>query len=496
MPEATPAPRTLWMMLRKSLCGAFLPATLAWSGAVAHPEPGLPDPPPPAQAEPGTAVPDAPAESAATEPPFAPVTLARPVEIRARLATGGSFEGRMERWDARALHGTFGTRTWRELAVADARRVFMQVMDRTSAAQWLVLGELLAAAPEGRAWADEAFRHAARAGAGDDSIAAARARAATEAARRADRERAQAERRLRSGGAGGSGGDAAPAAPPVAWPVLTEDEQANAAAECRRAFAGALETAGQPPGIVETRYFLLGGDIPREDLERLGREMDTACDRGRALLGLGAEGTPFWGKPSLIACATEDAGAVAAAAVARVRLAPGERGHLRTDGPRVDLIAWRGTDASAFRAEVNRLVGRALLHRAYTGAAVPLWVEAGVAEAVARRSDAGAAVDRRRRPVALRYLRGGGQAIHVLSLARDAGDWPGPDEVGPAVGYLAVEFLLARGPEPFVSWIRAMKGGKRWELALDEAYARAFARVPLGAAMNGWYLTNDGEPTR
>lgn len=465
-------------MLRKCLCGVCLPAILAWGGGVALPSERSGE--------------RAQAASAAADQPFAPVVLARPVEIRARLATGATFAGHLNGWDARTLRGTFGTRAWRELALPDTRRVFMQIMDRTNASQWLVLGELLAVAPEGRTWAEEAFRQAARTGATEEAITAARGRAATEATNRAERARLEAERRLRPGGASGGASTAAPS--PTPWPALTSAEQTDAASECRRAFTQALEVAGQPSGVVETRFFLIGGDLPREELERIGREMDAACDGGRSLLGLSAEGTPFWGKPSLMACATEDSFAVAAAAVARERAAPGQRALLRTKGPRTDIIAWRGSDGTAFRTAVLREVGRAVLHRAHSPAVLPVWVEEGVADAVARGPGTTSPVDRERRPMALRYLRGGGQAQHVLNLNREAGDWPGPDGVGPAVAYLAVQYLLSHGTECFAKWVQAMKSGQACPDALVTAYGKS--HVPLGASINGWYSTNDGEPLR
>lgn len=449
------------------------------------------------------AAPGAGAFAHGAAPQDATVTLARPVDVRARLLSGGTFAGKLECWDATSLHGSFGTRGWNQLVAADLRRIYAQVMTRTNGAQWLTLAELLASSSDGAPLAEDAFKQAKQHGQTDEQVAAARARAKQAAEDRAQREREESEKRLKGDAPRGTGQGAesptstastASPAPFALWPVLTTAQQADAAAATRKNMAHALDVAGIRADPVESRFFVIGGDLPKGDLERLGRDMDAAVLWGMAILGLPTETAPFWGKPTMLAVATEDTYSVAEAALYNAKVAPGQQAALHVEGPMVSMTAWRGNDATGFRTAALQQVARALLYRAHSGAPLPEWAESGFADWVARGTDTRAPIDRDRRAKGLAFLRGGGQAAAVMASSAANGTWPGPGGTGPAAAYLVVDFMIAERPSQLALWVGAIKGGAPWEDALKRVYGVTAAE--LGASVNLWYRTNDGAPRR
>ena len=79
-------------------------------------------------------------------------------------------------------------------------------------------------------------------------------------------------------------------------------------------------------------------------------------------------------------------------------------------------------------------------------------------------------VDKERRPQALDYIRSGGSVADVMRLNYQDGTWPGPNAIGYAVGYAIVELMVRQQADAFGRWIRAVKGGKNWEVALREDF--------------------------
>jgi len=110
-------------------------------------------------------------------------TLDRPIEVRARTVTGSTFAGKLTSWTESGFDGSFGERQWLDLVAPDLKRVFGQVMDRKRAAHWVLLGELLASAKDGRKLSDEAFGQARKLGAPAADVDAARTRGAAAAIR-------------------------------------------------------------------------------------------------------------------------------------------------------------------------------------------------------------------------------------------------------------------------------------------------------------------------
>ena len=414
-------------------------------------------------------------------------TPARPVEVRGRLVTGASFSGKVERWDLQGISGAFGTRAWGDFVANDVRRIFMQLMDKASAPQWMALGELLGGIPDGVKQAEDAYRSAKAAGASAADIDAARARAKDALAARNERDRMERERRLQTDVAG-DGADAKP------WPVLTDAERAAACDTMRDGARKALEVAGIPFEPVETTYFTLCGDLPAAEMQRWGRELDAMYARVGEVLGLPRDVNLFWGKCVILAFQKEDTFKLVEAAVFNHKAMPGLRGVCHMQGPRTTVSLFRGNDELQFAATLVHETTHGIMHRWGTPMRLPDWANEGFAEWVARACVPRSGVDASRRPQGLAFFRGGGDATKVMALDGAAGTWPGDNAIGYSVGYLLVDLMIAEKPSGFAAWVKAVKGGKPWRDSLASDFGADPARLAAGAS--AWYRTNDGAPRK
>ncbi|MFO0962315.1 MAG: hypothetical protein U0625_05350 [Phycisphaerales bacterium] len=452
-------------------------------GAVfADPPAGAPASAPPASAPPAAA------------PDAWPRTLAKPIEIRARLATGGSFAGTLESWDLQTLTGSFGTRSWSELATADLRRVFTQVMDRRSATQTLALAELLASATDGARASEELFRSAAQLGATPEQIDAARTRARGALAARAERDRAERERRLREKQGGAPAAPATPdgAAPaaPTPWPGITEADRTAARAAVRESARAALEIVAVRADPLETPHFLLAGDLPAAELRQWGQHLECAYERATAALGIQPNAEILVGPVLVLAFEKEDSFKLVEAGSFKSKPVAGARSAFHAEGPRTSIVAWRGNDPQQLAATLLMDAARAVLHRHLSAAPLPEWAETGFAWWCAHACMPQGSAVNTRRAQGLAFLRQGGDPARVMASTAAAATWPGA--AGEPVGYLLVDLMIAEHPERFAAWVRAVKGGKPWTQALAEDFGVAPAALAQGAST--WYRTNDGAP--
>lgn len=413
--------------------------------------------------------------------------LARPIQVRGRLATGANFTGSLQAWGPEGLRGSFGSHRWDELVAADLKRIYQQVMDRRDAAQWLRLGELLLGVAGGERFADEAFAQAKRLGAAPDAVAAARTRGIGAAAEREERERMDQERRLQDRVLA----DDATARP---WPVLTDAERTKALETMRAEAKSALDAVGISFDPVETDRFIVCGDVPKAQLQRWARDLDTMYARVAEVLDVPKDVNLFWGKAVILAFRTQDTFQVVEAAAFRHKAAASLRGICHQRGPQVYISVYLGNDELDFASTLVHEATHGVVHRWVTAARLPEWANEGFAEWVARACVPRSPVDANRRPQGLAFFRQGGDATKVMALDGAKGTWPGDNAIGYSVGFLLVDLMIAERPRQFAQWVRAVKGGKEWR----EALAAEFGMTPeaLAQAASRWYRTNDGPPRR
>ena len=310
-------------------------------------------------------------------PAAAQGTLERPVEVRARTVTGATFVGKLTSWTEDGFTGSFGDRLWSDLVAPDLRRVYAQVMDKSSAAHWLRLGELLAAAKDGKKLADDALGQARRLGATAEQVDAARARAAGAAKAREERDRMDRERRLQRD----TLPDDATARP---WPVLSDSDRTAATAAMRKVGAEAMEVVGVRAEAVETDFFIVTGDLPKPELQRWGRELDAMYARVADMLQVPKGINLFWGKAVVLLYERQETFRLSEASVFRVKAPATLRGICHMTGPQVAISAYRGNDEAEFASTLVHETLHGIVHRYATPARLPDWANEGFAEWIAR----------------------------------------------------------------------------------------------------------------
>lgn len=423
----------------------------------------------------------------------AEIVLERPIEVRTRTASGASVRGLVERWCAETFSGSFGTRRWDEFAPLELNRVYRMLMDDRSAAQWVVLGERLLEQQGGERLAETAFQRARRLDRTiEPRIDAARTRAA-------ERRRILAEQRLRDILPEGDDFGAAP------WPILTDSEQEAAIAEMKRDAERIMRDAGVALPLYETRYFLLYSELPERETARWGAQLDGMYEMVTQLLHVERGLNLFWGKAVVFIWPSRDRFRVVEAAAFGQRVAEGVIGLCHMAGPKVFVNSVLHPDELQFTAVLLHETTHGIMHRFLTPARLPTWANEGFAERIAHlamvRANLRSPVDSQRRPQALRYIRQGGDVVRVMRMNYRDGSWPGEEAIGYAVGYLLCAYMLdvvpgvgpssgrERSRDRFKEWVVAIKGGRPWERALEEAFGLTVEQ--LAASVQRWHRTND-----
>jgi len=337
-------------------------------------------------------------------------TLDRPVEVRGRLITGAAFAGKITSWTTDRFVGSFGEYGWSDLVAADLRRIYVQVMDRKSAPLWINLGELLTGVKGGTQFADDAFSQAKRLGAAPDAIDAARTRGKAAFAAREERERMDREKRLQDDVLP----DDATAKP---WPVLTDAERAQAVDRMRQEAVAAMQVAGVTAESVETDMFLMYGDLPRAELQRWGRELDSMYARVADVLAVPKGVNLFWGKAVILAFQKQDTFRLAEAAIFNHKAPPNLRGVCHMKGPQVYINIYRGNDELEFASTLVHETTHGIVYRYATPVQLPDWANEGFAEWVARTCVPRSKVDASRRPQGLAFFRQGGDAGKIMAMS-------------------------------------------------------------------------------
>ena len=117
------------------------------------------------------------------------------------------------------------------------------------------------------------------------------------------------------------------------WPVLTDAQRADATERMRQEAVAALEVAGIKPESVETDSFLPYGDLPRGELQRLGKQLDAMYERVAGMLAVPKGVNIFWGKAVILCFEKQDTFRVVEAAVFKMKAPPSLRGICHMRGP-------------------------------------------------------------------------------------------------------------------------------------------------------------------
>jgi tetratricopeptide (TPR) repeat protein len=412
-------------------------------------------------------------ESFAVDPPRA---------VSFRLADGVRIGGELTSWSAAGCDGSFGGRRWADIMPGDFEKVVIRVMDADRPEHWVTFGAALLRLGRDEK-AERAFERAVQIDP-EASTLIEKSRAEIAAVREQERARQAAIEAEKLSTRTPEARDW-PAAP---WPALTPAEQQQAVLAVRAEAERMLTDAGAAPAPIDAVHFIVYSDLDRRDAAILARRLDLMHQRLAALLGLTPGDRLPYGKVAVFIFRDQD----------HFRLIETQAfDHLPSRdviavahpvGPMVLLNAWRAPGDGAFDAALLHHAVHALMHRHLTPRRLPAWANCGLADFLTATALDDSIVDDRMRPLALQFVRGGGNVNAVLGEGYLGDWWPGPDRLGPAVGHLVVELMTRSNHRGFVSWLNAVKLGKDWEQALQEDFG--LSRADLVRLFVQYYRVN------
>lgn len=268
------------------------------------------------------------------------------------------------------------------------------------------------------------------------------------------------------------------------WPALGEAQWLAALHEVRAEAQRRSDAANLPGGddVLETSRFIMHTDVPRPQAARLMLLLEKACDALERILPTPPAQQPqrqpgddqrgfqprFYGKCVVMLFDQHDAFVKAQADVFNQLVPLGLVGICHPDGPQTYVAAHRCQDDSLLEWTLVHETVHAWMHRWITPKRLPPWANDGIADYIADQVVRNSHVGRERRQNALAFIRGGGNLAGVLDLTYADADWPGPKDVGPALGALVVELMIREQPAAFARWARSVKHGRDWREALQD----------------------------
>jgi hypothetical protein len=412
-----------------------------------------------------------------------PVSPETPLRVAFRLSDGVRLSGHLTAWSDEFFDGSFGRRRWTELMSADAETILRQLIDAEAAPDWVLVGEIMLELQDERR-AERAFRRALDVdGEASPLIDEARARVEKRRAEREAQQKIIEAQRLRTMTPEGLDW------PVTHWPALSVAEQQAALAAVRGEADRILEEAGTPLSPVNSQFFLVYSDLDRRETAQWARRLDLLYRQLSRLLYWPEQQSIFRGKAVVFIFKDRDLFRLVEAQ-AFDHLTPRSVGAIMH--PRDQLVFINThflADERAFGAALLRQATYAFMHCYITPRRLPAWANDGLADYMAATLLQDSIIDEKRRPLALRFVRSGGNVGSLLELTYRDAAWPGRDEIGPAVGHLMVELMILQHQARFVGWIASVKSGKPWEEALQQDYG--MAKGPLIGLFTQYYTVND-----
>jgi hypothetical protein len=400
------------------------------------------------------------------------------------MADGVRVRGELTTFDREGIDGSFGRREWTELHREDISRLHLRLMDQNAAATWINLGRILLLAEGGEKEAERAFARATRLDEHcEAAIIAAREYAAEAIRVRRELEAAIAREQLRTGNPEDGPWQAQP------WPALDEAQQKSSLLAMKAESQKILQRAGMEIEPIETEFFLFYSDMDRRETAKWALELDKMYRRLANTFNRSPAENIFWGKAAIFVF-KERSRFELVEADSFGQLAPRwSAGFCHSRGPQVFVSFFRQPEDLDFAAILVHESVHGFLHRYRSPQRLPAWANEGFADYVAATLFERSPVDSLRRPLALKFIRSGGDVSAILDLTYASDSWPGPESIGYAVGYLLVELMIRDRPRAFGAWVDAIKDGKQWEQALVEDFGTD--RQRLVETFVRYYMVND-----
>jgi hypothetical protein len=246
------------------------------------------------------------------------------------------------------------------------------------------------------------------------------------------------------------------------------------------------ETAMGTPAPLRTRFLLVGGQLPRSDLLRVGTTLDRTVQQLHTLMGRSDGEPPFSGRLGLVFLPQRDSFVLALADVFSIYAAPSTAAVLQTDGHCGIIIADARAPRGLLDHQLDRTVTHAYLHALHSPLRLPAWANEGLATAVAW-SNAGPG-SARGRAEAIAEVRDDVDFKPMLELEYGDGSWSAGERAEARVGLL-MERVMRERPKQLRNWILAVKHGEPWRAA----FATHFDDTPdaLVAWATRYFKVND-----
>ncbi|MEM7227764.1 MAG: hypothetical protein AAF432_03015 [Planctomycetota bacterium] len=412
-------------------------------------------------------------------------TVDPPVRVRFELRDEVVVRGDLTAWDEEGIDGTFGPRSWWELKTDDLWRIGIRVIDQDQPDHWLVLGRACLRTDDGEARAESAFRRALRLDPEiTDRIDAIRAEIAEEEQTERDQQRRIDGAKLETASPESRDWPTAP------WPALTVDERRTAALTVKAESEALLERFGHHWTPIQSGSFLIYTDVPRDVAAPWVRTIERALVRAHVTLGIPHSVDLFWGPCVIFVFTSRDDFEIVEADAFNQLLPGGQFAICHPVGPKVTVVAHHDGDAAMTQWRIAREICHAVMHRHHAPRRPPGWLNEGIALHVADQAIELPPHLNRHRDVALAYIREGGSVNDLFHLDYEHPRWPGPANVGPAVGALVVERIAAENPRGLASLIGRIKRRQEpWSELVPSSLGTT--REQIATYIEAYYRVND-----
>ena len=427
-----------------------------------------------------------------------------PLPWKVKLITGETLKGTISKWDFAGVDGSFGHAAWTSFKPDDANRMCKKLMDWREGSQYIQLARMLFALDGGDKLAEAALRDAIKRDRNlDPEIQKLRAEVAENRRKIIEDRRIAAEKDFQAKAIGadaavkkdpapraqpGSVVPDAPHAQPVGvitdapraqpWSVATDAQRAEALTDMKADADLWLKQVNLRYSVVEAKYWVLYADLPIDETKDLARRMDAMYQTVAQMFALPDGLNIFHGKAVVIISATEPHYRAIEMAAFNSMPPPGAIGLCHMVGPKVVVTAYKSDDANRFMATLVHEASHGFMHRYGSPSRLPSWADEGYAEYVAAESFPNSTTKGDRKPQGLQWIRSGTNDIqNVLRMNYEDGSWPGPDAIGYAIGYLAVDYLVQTNRKGFGEWVKDVKSGLSWEEALQKRFGWSAAQL-------------------
>ena len=391
--------------------------------------------------------------------------LPEPIKVRFKLADGVRVVGLMREWDKKGINGSFGRREWTEIKVDDVWKLYQKVMEKADAQQWVDLGAVLLVMPEGESKAEKAFDHAIRIDpASTDAIQTAR-----DHAEEVKSKHLQELEDIKAQQLNTKSPETGPWSADL-WPVLTLDLRINALNELKSEAKQIAQQSALQLKPIETAHFLIYSDIPRLSAAKWARMLERTYDEVSNLVGPFDSENIFWGKAVVYIFKDQDRFRLVEAETFKQLVPLKVKGLCHTVGPKVYISCYESSDKSQLARTLVRESVHGIMHRFRSAKRLPAWANQGYAEYIVSKVIEDPSLDDRLRRPALEFIRSGGNVATVVSLQYEDESFPGPYDIGNAIGYLLVDLMIRENPNGFRAWVHALKKGSEWPEALRDEF--------------------------